>query len=237
MELSTLIGKPVLSPSGETLGYVKCAYVAKNMNALSSLVCVDGEEEEFYLPARAVLSAEDAVIAGSARLKEPSGVNFPLGAPVYTNRGEYLGKAAELTICADGAALCITKYGQATDVSANRLIFQDAVIVYPERAQRRASLRRSNRENKAEPQPISPEVATADRSGEERNDADPCEPCEQSAQSPYANNLLGKRLKRALIGSDGEELIGKGEPITPAAIRLAAQNNRLLELSANTFTE
>lgn len=236
MELSTLIGKPVLSPAGETLGYVKGAYVAKNMNAVSSLVCVDGEEEEFYLPVRAVLSAEDAVIAGNARLKEPTGTNFPLGAPVYTSRGEYLGTATELTLCADIAALSVTKNKRTVRFSANRLAFQDAVIVYPERAKRPLTPRGKSAENNAEPQTehaVRPPIA---ESGE-RKHAQPPENAQREQEKPYANNLLGKRLKRALTDSDGKELVAEGEAITPGVVRLAAQNNRLLELSANTFHE
>ena len=94
MELSLLPGKPVRSPSGETLGYVKCAYVCKNLKDLSSLVCVDESEEEFVLPARGLVFSEEAVTAGTARLKAPSGIPCPVGMAVFNRAGRLLGHCA-----------------------------------------------------------------------------------------------------------------------------------------------
>ena len=66
MELSTLIGKQILAPNGEILGYVKNAYLTQGNKKVSSLECIDGEENEFYISARAVLSVGDAVMVSGA---------------------------------------------------------------------------------------------------------------------------------------------------------------------------
>lgn len=260
MQLSALIGKPVVTSAGETLGYVKSVFLGKKLNALSSLTCVDGEEEEFYLPARALLAVGDAVTAGNARLREPTGIESPIGKPVYGSRGEYLGAASEFTFDENEAFLTAVKDGEQICVAASRLALGDSVIVNPRRAKRSPAKRpagtdacRAKRPAAACPSEACsfetcPAEARPAEGAEERAPAEPT-PCRaQSActqptaaeRAPaaewllYDKNLLGKRLKKPLVLS-GEILFDAGELITPAVIRTAAEHNRLLELSANTF--
>ena len=95
MQLSTLIGKPVLTRAGDRLGYVTAAHPARDLKKISSLVCADDDENEFCLPARAILSVSDAVIAGGARLKAPTGIESPIGKRAYSHTGEELGALSD----------------------------------------------------------------------------------------------------------------------------------------------
>ena len=74
MKLSTFIGKPVISPNGDAYGYVTDVRLGRTYNTVSCIVCVDDEEEEFYLPLRAVHAVADAVVAGKARNTAPTGI-------------------------------------------------------------------------------------------------------------------------------------------------------------------
>ncbi len=98
MELSTLIGKQILAPNGEILGYVKNAYLTQGNKKVSSLECIDGEENEFYISARAVLSVGDAVMATRSRLAAPTGTACPIGSAAYSYEGEYLGAAGDILL-------------------------------------------------------------------------------------------------------------------------------------------
>lgn len=224
MQLSSLIGKPVLSPAGGTLGYVKSVYLAKNLNAILSLVCVDGEEEEFYLPARAVLGADDAVIAGNARLNAPTGNPCPLGKPVYTKEGAFLGTVSEVTL-GEESALTVSKEGIATVFPADRLSLGDAVIVSPKCGKRTARKATAVAEETA-PAPVK------ENDCEGRSES-LCKGCELLTDK----NLLGKRVKRTMCDENGRAFVSAGERITPSVIRAAAVRNRLLELSANADGE
>ena len=96
MQISTLIGKPVLTRTGDKLGYVTAARLSRDLTKLSALCCADADEEEFYLPARTVLAVGDAVIAGNARLKAPTGVACPVGKRAFSYTGEELGVVTDV---------------------------------------------------------------------------------------------------------------------------------------------
>lgn len=221
MQLSSLIGKPVLSPSGESLGYVKDCYLGKNRNALSSLACVDDEEEEFFLPARAILSNGDAVIAGNARLTLPTGIKSPIGCAVYSAHGDFLGIAREMTIEKNNAFVTVEKEEIKTECNVKRLVIGEAVIVYAEGMKKPAEKQRPSQEE-TPATPAKPE-----------NTAPAAESIAE--ETLYEGNLLGKRAKQNITDEKGILLIRAGEIITPAAIRKAGQSNRLLQLSASAF--
>ncbi len=242
MQISTLIGKPVLSPSGETLGYVKNCYLGKNYTALSALGCVDNEEEEFFLPVRTVVSVGDAVIAGSARLNLPTGIKCPIGCAAYSACGEHLGIVRELTVEQENAFITVEKGDKRVDYDVKRLTAAEAVIVYPEGAKKPTAKSRPAQEKPATvstPAP-NPEAETAPalaiKPDEENAESDlKSEAAPAGEDKLYGRNLLGKRAKRSVTDENGVPLIRAGELITPAAIRKAGQSNRLLQLSANAF--
>ena len=147
MELSSLIGKRIVSPVGEALGYVMRACPTRDLKKLSSLVCVDGEEEEYYLPARAVTAVSDAVVAGKARLNAPTGIYFPVGMPAYSEHGELLGIVSDFLL-GEAPAIVISKIiitndGARAVYPAECVQIGDTVIVYSTPVKRASSAKKA----------------------------------------------------------------------------------------------
>ena len=263
MQLSTLIGKPVLTRAGDRLGYVTAALLTRDMKKISSLLCANDDEEEFCIPARAILSAADAVIAGGARLKAPTGIASPIGKPAYTHTGEALGTLTDVEL-GDEPALLIASGATTLRCAAACATIGETVIVYPSAAERRpVSARRSHAPKKTE--------NTRTMSAQRRSE--PTMPAEQrpksapdghampkqppaggGVQSPPSmpearpskthaegfridrTNLLGRRVKRSVYDETGTPIAVAGERITPQTIALARRKNRLLALTVNTLT-
>ena len=171
MEFSTLIGKPLLSSAGESLGYVKAVTLVKSLSSLSALSCVDCEEEEFFVPASAVESVGDAIIIGKARLKEPTGVPCPVGRAVYDENGTYLGAASALSSGENGVLTVIGACG-AREFPVKSVVVGDTVIVCEKRA-------RSKKTVQVKPRP-------------------PKKP--EQPKVDYRTNLLGRQVQRAVKG-------------------------------------
>lgn len=114
-KLSSLIGKQILTPAGERLGYVIGATLTQTRKNISCLYCADQEDEEFYLPVRAVLSYGDALIAGKARLSSPTGFPSPVMTPAYGHTGELAGVVCDF-ITGDEPKLVLWKNGTETVV-------------------------------------------------------------------------------------------------------------------------
>lgn len=228
MELSKLPGKPVLSPAGEALGYVKCAYVCKNFDKLSCLACVDGEEEEFFVPAQAIAGVGDAVIA-SARSKTPVGIPSPIGKGVYDRFGNFLGGAGEFD--PDNKLLFVYKNGGCAVFPAETIAVDEAIIVYENAKQKPAARRKNVQKN-------------TKRTVKKETEAPPSPPRAENTVHKYlmpsrplsGTNLLGKQVKKTVFSEEGT-LASAGETVTPAVLKKAREHNRLVELAANTLTE
>lgn len=221
MELSSLIGKRILSPAGEDLGYVVRAYLARDLRKLSSLVCADGEEEEFYLPVRALLSVSDIAVAGKARLKAPTGVLFPAGYPVYSEKGERLGFVSDYIFGeAESAFVALDGAARKTFPAAEVRVRGSVVLRVPDGARRAAAPKAQTSEREAQAPPPKP--------------ADPA----PAGGSPVCNrlDLLGKKVKKSVLDGFGAPIVRAGERITPAVIAAARRQNRLLQLAVNTYT-
>lgn len=244
MQLSTLIGKPVLTRAGDRLGYVTAALLTRDMKKISSLLCADDDEEEFCIPARAILSAADAVIAGGARLKAPTGIASPIGKPAYTHTGEALGTLTDVEL-GDEPALLIASGATTLRCAAACATIGETVIVYPSAAERRpASARHGHAPKKTE--------NTRTMSAQRRSE--PTMPADDGVQAPPSmpeakpskthaegfridrTNLLGRRVKRSVYDETGTPIAVAGERITPQTIALARRKNRLLALTVNTLT-
>lgn len=131
MQLSELISKQVIAKDGSALGYVKNVYLNKSKSAISALCCVDGDEEEFFVPARGVISIGEFVTVGGSRCQAPAGLPCPVGKAVYSARGGYLGMAREFTIGEEGAYLTAEKEGDKTRYPAERLVWEEIVLALP----------------------------------------------------------------------------------------------------------
>lgn len=206
MNLSQLIAKPVFSPAGEELGFVKAYSVNPRRNALSCLVCVNGEEEEFCLPARTLRFFREKIVAGRARLNAPTGV-FPVGKSVYDKNGAYLGAVSD-ALCEETRLYLLVKGGPTRLLlPAALLSIQDAVILRGKR------------------------TGSAD-DGKKTGKKDAAEVKQQ--QKLYGGDLLGKVLSKNVTDGCGNTIAAAGEKVTPALLNRAKKCNRLLEVSAGT---
>ena len=156
MLISSLPGKAVLTRSGEWLGYVVALTLTRDMKKLSCLICADAEEEEFLLPARAVLSAGDAVIARRQRAERATGAPSPIGRQVFSHTGEELGVIADVDTGEDPAL--IVRGEEERRVAVLCAAMDQTVIVYPTPEERRAasgtrSKTRSAPKSKPQPAP------------------------------------------------------------------------------------
>lgn len=265
MLISSLVGKTVLSRSGERFGYVLALRPARDMKKLSCLVCADDDEEEFFLPARAVLSVEDAVIAGRQRTNAPTGIPSPIGSPVYTHTGEQLGTITDIDT-GDSPALILFSNGEEHRIDVSCAAMDETVIVYPTAEDRRsAGSRRTRLATSGRTSAKKTSSAPAEKSAsnnkvpQQKNTApvqqfpkiQPKQPeplatsseVSQPAASAQTNsyqlnrtNLLGKRLKKSVFDDQGKPIALAGERITPEILARARRSNRLLELTVNTLT-
>ncbi len=250
MQLSNIIGSPVITPSGERCGYVTDARLTRDYRKLSCLLCTDEEEEEFCLPARAVLSFADAVVAGRARLASPVGVPNPLGSAVYAHTGEYLGTASELFL-QDAPELIVSKDGAKTAVPVPLMQAGATVVVYPDPASREAAARTAKRGTKkrtvsapqkapmpaqepAEPPTMSEKAPMPEDTPMPENAPMQKEP--NAIRFLDRTNLLGRRVKRSVYGANGEPIALAGERVTPAVLSAARRHNKLLALTVSTLT-
>lgn len=153
MLISSLPGKAVLTRSGEWLGYVVALTLTRDMKKLSCLICADAEEEEFLLPARAVLSAGDAVIARRQRAERATGAPSPIGRQVFSHTGEELGVIADVDTGEDPAL--IVRGEEERRVAVLCAAMDQTVIAYPTPEERRAAsgTRSKARSPKPKPQP------------------------------------------------------------------------------------
>lgn len=250
MKLSTLIGKPVLTRAGERLGYVTAAYLTRDMKKLSSVLCADDNEEDFCLPARAILSAADAVIAGAARLDAPTGVPSPIGKAAYTNTGEALGILSDVET-GETPLLLIAKDDMTISCEAARAAIGETVIVYPTAAEKRPSpakrghapkQKQKNLPMSADPLPNPTMSAPAANSPARPTQSPPAMSAERALKQ-RANafridrtNLLGRRVKRSVYDEAGSPIATAGELVTPEMIARARRKNKLLALTVNTLT-
>ncbi len=232
MELSSIIGKQILSPSGEMLGYVKGAYLSKDCSKLSCLICIDAEEEEFILPVRGILALNDAVIAGKMRLGAPTGIPSPVGSAVYSHRGELLGTVSDFLFGHSiTPVFAVMKDGVRTTYSADCVSAEKTVIVYPDAVARKAAAPRKNSSPRKKNSSSASESASV---SEQPKKSDP--KGDGPAEEGFRLNLLGKQVKKSVFDGQGFPIVRAGERITPEVLLAARRNNRLLQLTVNTLT-
>lgn len=225
MQLSALIGKQILTRSGERLGYVKGARFDKSYCRLTALEGVNEGEEEFFLPLRAVLSFGDALIARDMRVSSPTGISSPVGIPAFTPQGESLGVIGDVLFDGKEGVLILVNDGVRTSVPALCALINSGAIVYPSPEAR----------PKRRKKPVSPaqkqEIAPA-----EQQDLPVKEIVPPQREEPFRCNLLGKRVKKPVYDSEGVLIAEAGEHVSPEILSLARRKNRLLALAVNTLT-
>ena len=266
MEFSSLIGKLVLSPAGEYYGYVTQVYLGKNFSALSCLVCADGAEEEFIVPANAVKCLSDAVIAGRNRLKAPTGSPCPVGKVVYDEHGNFLGSANALTDGDDGVITILGAEGERT-FPAKNIAVAETVIVYDKtpnvykktRAQRkiRAEKKPSDEippaaaettpksitpatEVMPEPIPVAEKTLPEPTPITEKTTSETITPIPAAAvPKPVTERTMIYRLNilGRVVKRTVVGLANQGETVTADMLRRARESHRLLELTSCVLTK
>lgn len=201
MTVSQLIGLPVLSSAGTRRGYVLRAYGTKRATKLTCLLCVDEDEEEFILPARAIRAVCDAVIASGSALPEAVGSPFPIGKTLYSARGESLGIICDVDL--DRQVLLAYNEKEPLTVPLPSLSIGESVVLRAQQPPRNSPCKRENAAPPPSPQPTN---------------------------SLYPGNLLGRTAKKSLFGCDGL-IVQSGENITPSVLAAARKSGKLLELS------
>ena len=254
MQISSFIGKPVLSAGGETFGYVTDVRLARDYKKLLCLVLADDEEEEIFLPMKTVRAVSDAVIAGKARLTSPLGIPSPVGKRAYTSGGKELGTVADVQL-GETPCLVISDGHTADMVPASRVSVMETVIVYEDEKQRSSAQRSTGKRSAGACKKTAGHARRQKEVPEER----PCdvppvgEPLPQPEEPPeeppvknenanarqigrFRTDLLGKYVQRPVYDSRGELLADAGTQITPALLSAARRAGKLLALSVNTLT-
>ncbi len=264
MQLSSLIGKKIISPTGEELGYVTGAYLSRDLTSLAALTAVDGEEEEFILPIRAVIASSDAIIAQKSRAAAPVGVPAPIGLRAFSETGADLGVVGDWLFGDCEPVFILVKDGVRTGYAAETVLSEETVVVYLS-GERPAPKKRTKKKivtsetkNEATMSEDTPSEngseteSAAQESQAEEPAAEPMETAEveRSASSPESaepqeqtvkfelgtRNLLGKRVVRSVYDAQGEIVALAGDRITPEVLSRARRKGRLLALTVNTLT-
>ena len=94
---SELIGKPLLSRSGERIGYVKNIQTDKKLVRIRNLECCDEDEEEFILPVSAIaqLGKDAAIVKSLSAAGCKNCISAPFGIEVFSETGDKLGTLAD----------------------------------------------------------------------------------------------------------------------------------------------
>ena len=234
MEVSTLIGTEIFSPSGEKLGYVKTVYLSKDRKKITCLLCVDEAEkeeeadDEFVMPFRAVLSVKDVIIAKKSRISKIVGSPAPVGISAYTDTGEALGTLCEILVGDSGPVYIVTKDGVRTPYPDDTVTIGEALMISPDSGKKSAA---SEDAPAVIPAPL-PAV------GYSLGDIDFSTVLNAASGAAGLDrlNLLGRQVKITVRDKNGEPIALSGEKITPEILSLARKNNLLLRLTVNTLT-
>ncbi len=228
MQISNLISKPILSPAGESYGYVTDVRISRDYKKISCLICADREEEEFFLPCRAVLSIRDALIVSKARLSAPTGIPSPIGKTVYFYTGEALGYIADVVLSeTEESLLVIASEGGTTTSPVSLAAVAETVVLYPSEKLKAAARKHATAKK-----------ATPNRS--KKQPAKKKEPAEKQQEHSFVvlngTNLLGRYVQKNVYDKTGALIATVGEKITPAILSRARRAGKLLALTVNTLT-
>lgn len=234
MQLTSLIGKQILSPAGEHIGYVLAARPSRDLKKVSCLVCADENEEEFFLPVKNVLSFGDALIAQHTHAAAPSGIPCPISSAVYSSEGERIGTLGELLIGEDADPLFIVhEDGAKFTYPLSRVALGDSIIVYAEGCKKPAAVKKPARKPAEKKPQKQKTVAPPHKKETETGTAASTANAEDALNRL---NLLGRRLKKSVYDENGYPIALAGERITKNIVSLARRSNRLLQLTVNTLT-
>ncbi len=256
MQLSSLIGKKIVSPAGEQLGYVTGAYLSRDLKTLTALSAVDGDEEDFILPVRAIRACSDAIIASKIRVTAPPGVSAPIGVRAFSEKGDDLGVVGDWLFGDCEPAFILVKDGVRTGYPAEAVASEESVIVYlsgarpaPKKRALKKAVKTASTENEdtmsdpipSQNLPYDEKTEGEETHSEAKPQEEPTEERTQAAEQTFkyelgGRNLLGRRVMRSVFDAQGEIVALAGDRITPEVLSRARKKGRLLALTVNTLT-
>lgn len=96
MNVSELYGKQTLSGDGKKTGCV--IGLGESGGEIRYLVCCDGEEREFRIPAENILSVGDKIIFESGKCPYKQCASIRLGVPAFSDGGKYIGVLSDFIL-------------------------------------------------------------------------------------------------------------------------------------------
>ena len=258
--LSDFIGKPVLTRSGECVGYVKNIQTDPKMTRARNLECCDDDEEEFLLPFSALASfgKDAAVVKSLAAAPCKNCISAPFGMPVYSAEGALLGqiddflrsdKQIDALLLSDGTTIPVVQLVAVTDTAivdpsgkrkAKTRTGQKNAGTYRKKTDKTAKTEEDTfRETQNEEPFFVITAEKAPRTGEEiaatAAAASPAGKQESAADIPHLRAgrglLTGKILPRDLKDARGNILAKAGSVVNAQTIRKAMEHDKLFELT------
>ena len=245
---SALIGKPLLSRSGERVGYIKNIQTDGRLSRIRNLECCDEDEEEFILPvsAAAQIGKDAAIVKSLSAAPCKNCIPAPFGIEVFSETGDKLGTLADLV--REGFAITHYVLSDGQKIPADRLkSAADSAIVGTDGAARRppravktkTAPRREKRADGEKTAGTSPaaaadenyEVLFAERA-KKNAPAKEIRFSRPAARKMAGSALLtGKILPAPLLDARGNVIAAAGSTVTPAIIRRALAHNKLFALT------
>lgn len=258
--LSDFIGKPVLTRSGECVGYVKNIQTDPKMTRARNLECCDDDEEEFLLPFSALASfgKDAAVVKSLAAAPCKNCISAPFGMPVYSAEGALLGqiddflrsdKQIDALLLSDGTTIPVVQLVAVTDTAivdpsgkrkAKTRTCQKNAGTYRKKTDKTAKTEEDTfRETQNEEPFFVIAAEKAPRTGEEiaatAAAASPAGEQESAEDIPHLRAgrglLTGKILPRDLKDARGNILAKAGSVVNAQTIRKAMEHDKLFELT------
>ena len=258
--LSDFIGKPVLTRSGECVGYVKNIQTDPKMTRARNLECCDDDEEEFLLPFSALASfgKDAAVVKSLAAAPCKNCISAPFGMPVYSAEGALLGqiddflrsdKQIDALLLSDGTTIPVVQLVAVTDTAivdpggkrkAITRTGQKNAGTYRKKTDKTAKTEEDTfRETQNEEPFFVITAEKAPRTGEEiaatAAAASPAGKQESAEDIPHLRAgrglLTGKILPRDLKDARGNILAKAGSVVNAQTIRKAMEHDKLFELT------
>ena len=258
--LSDFIGKPVLTRSGECVGYVKNIQTDPKMTRARNLECCDDDEEEFLLPFSALASfgKDAAVVKSLAAAPCKNCISAPFGMPVYSAEGVLLGqiddflrsdKQIDALLLSDGTTIPVVQLVAVTDTAivdpsgkrkAKTRTGQKNAGTYRKKTDKTAKAEEDTfRETQNEEPFFVIAAEKAPRTGEEiaatAAAASPAGKQESAEDIPHLRAgrglLTGKILPRDLKDARGNILAKAGSVVNAQTIRKAMEHDKLFELT------
>lgn len=240
--VSELIGKPLLTRSGEYLGCVKSVQTDARYGRIRNFACFDRDEEDFLLPASAIAQfGQDAlVVQYAARRACKNCVPLPLKCKTYSQSGDELGaiddflrSGTELTgvVLSNGQAYPLERLVKVTDVAV--LDLSDPFV--PPKTRKAPAQKSAPPAKERARECAAAALPDAETVGEQPHAAQTAAPPKSGGTRPAVRAgkglLTGKILPADLVDVRGNVLAPAGTRVTADVIRRAMAHNKLFALT------